>query len=275
MSLLNLTRMSVSGSPGTGTVTLGSAIAPYQSFAAAGAVNAASYSYVMLEGTSKFECGHGTYTSSGTAFSRDTVFDSSAGFGIHETFTSAAQIWVTALAQDTVTAGKNSFYLEAGAFSPALTNAPTHNQLESATNKVNLGTWDFDPSTNQFLHKNIRMPKAWDLGTLTFSVEWRHPTTTTNFAAVWGLQAVALRNGVAIDTAYGTAQEVTSTGGTAETIYTSAESSALTVGNSPAAQDLVAFRFYRNAASGSDTLAVAASLVGVTVYLKTNAENDA
>lgn len=72
-SFLNRAKMSVSGTPGTGTITLNAAVSQFASFAEAGAVNAAKYTYVIEDGND-FEIGQGTYTSSGTTFSRDTVY---------------------------------------------------------------------------------------------------------------------------------------------------------------------------------------------------------
>lgn len=64
---------------GTGTVTLGSAAANnYCTFAEAGVPNAKQVRYVIEEGTD-FEIGLGTYTSSGTTLSRDTVTLSKIG----------------------------------------------------------------------------------------------------------------------------------------------------------------------------------------------------
>ena len=61
---------------GTGTVTLGSANSgEYYSFAEAGMSNGDTADYVILDGTD-VEMGVGTYTSSGTTFSRDTVTSS-------------------------------------------------------------------------------------------------------------------------------------------------------------------------------------------------------
>ena len=70
-SLLNRAKMGTS-TTGTGTVTLGSAETGYLTLAEAGAVNATSYAYLLEDGDD-FEFGNGTYTSSGTTFSRDTV----------------------------------------------------------------------------------------------------------------------------------------------------------------------------------------------------------
>lgn len=57
---------------GTGTITLGAAQAGYLTFAEAGVADADTANYTIIDGND-FECGVGTYTSSGTTFSRDTV----------------------------------------------------------------------------------------------------------------------------------------------------------------------------------------------------------
>jgi hypothetical protein len=57
---------------GTGTMTLGSAVAGNLTFDEAGAVNSTVYYYVIEDGDD-FEAGVGTYTTSGTTLSRDTV----------------------------------------------------------------------------------------------------------------------------------------------------------------------------------------------------------
>jgi len=61
---------------GTGTVTLLGASTGYQSFAAIGNGNTTYYT-IAGQGTSEWEVGIGTYTSSGTTLSRDTVLASS------------------------------------------------------------------------------------------------------------------------------------------------------------------------------------------------------
>lgn len=70
--------MTVSGTPGTGAVTLGSAQSGFQSVAAAGGANGDTIPYLLEDG-SNWEFGVGTYTSSGTSFARTSVTQSSAG----------------------------------------------------------------------------------------------------------------------------------------------------------------------------------------------------
>ena len=60
---------------GTGTITLAGAASGFQSFAAIG--NANTTYYAIVGPTTEWEVGIGTYTSSGTTLSRDTVLASS------------------------------------------------------------------------------------------------------------------------------------------------------------------------------------------------------
>jgi hypothetical protein len=53
------------------------------------------------------------------------------------------------------------------------------------------------------------------------------------------------------------------------------ESSAITIAGTPAAEDTVFFRLGRVPANGSDTLAIDARLMGLVLYITTNADTDA
>jgi hypothetical protein len=63
---------------GTGTVTLGGAATGFQSFSVIGNGNTTFYT-IQLSNTNEWEVGIGTYTSSGTTLSRDTILESSNG----------------------------------------------------------------------------------------------------------------------------------------------------------------------------------------------------
>jgi hypothetical protein len=76
---------------GTGTLTLAGAVSGFQSFSAVG--NSNTTYYAITSGTD-WEVGIGTYTSSGTTLSRDTVLSSSAS-GAKITVAAGAEVFVT------------------------------------------------------------------------------------------------------------------------------------------------------------------------------------
>jgi len=74
---------------GTGTLTLAGAATGFQSFAVIGNGNQTYYT-IAGQGTSEWEVGIGTYTSSGTTLSRDSVLSSSSG-GAKVTFSAGTK----------------------------------------------------------------------------------------------------------------------------------------------------------------------------------------
>lgn len=92
----NFVRMSVSGTPGTGTITLGSAVSGFQSFASAYAANA-TVDVSITDGTAWEVARACTYTNSGTTLTRGTLEASSTGSAL--SLTSAAIVTVTATAE--------------------------------------------------------------------------------------------------------------------------------------------------------------------------------
>lgn len=174
------------------------------------------------------------------------------------------------------TAGRHAIYVSAGSISPSATGgcAPLA-KIASAANQPDIVTLDFDTTTQEYAQFSVVMPKKWDEGTVTFKAHWSHAATTTNFGVVWDLQAVAVSDNDAIAVAFGTAQTSIDTGGTTNNLYTSPESSAITVSGTPAAEDTVFFRLSRVTANGSDTMAIDARLHGITLYITTAAETDA
>lgn len=174
------------------------------------------------------------------------------------------------------TQGKHAIYIAAGSMRPSLTGGcQSLTAITSASNQPDIVTLDFDTTTQEFAQFGFVMPKKWSEGTVTFKPHWSHASTTTNFGVVWQLQGVAVSDGDAIGTSFGTAQTSTDTGGTTNTLYTGPESSAITIAGTPAAEDMVFFRVARVPADGSDNLQIDARLHGITLYITTDADTDA
>jgi hypothetical protein len=100
-ALKNLARMTTA-TTGSGTITLGSAVSGFLSFAAAGVPDGAQVSYGINDG-SNGEAGRGRYTAAGTTLSRDLIYESTNG-GSAISLSGSAQVFVTGLAEDFVEA---------------------------------------------------------------------------------------------------------------------------------------------------------------------------
>lgn len=94
--LVNRAKMTTA-TTGTGTITLGSAVAGYQTFASAGVADTNVVRYTIEDG-SAWEIGAGTYTATGTTLSRTPSESSSAGAAI--SLSGNAVVFVTAAAAD-------------------------------------------------------------------------------------------------------------------------------------------------------------------------------
>ncbi len=92
----NRAKMSTS-TTGTGTITLGSALSGYQTFAQAGITNGQTVRYAIEDGTN-FEIGSGVFTSSGTTLTRNVTESSNSDSAI--SLSGSAEVFITASAAD-------------------------------------------------------------------------------------------------------------------------------------------------------------------------------
>ncbi|HOD52900.1 MAG TPA: hypothetical protein PKJ08_00095 [Candidatus Cloacimonadota bacterium] len=157
-------------------------------------------------------------------------------------------------------------WIGAGSIRPSATAGCSPGTDELSTNKVNSFYVAFNKDTQQYGEFEWAAPSTWNAGTVTAVFYWKHPATTTNFNVIWGIQGRAYANDDALDQKWGTAKEVTDTGGTTNDLYISPTTAAITLAGSPAANQLLRFRVYRKAADAGDTLAVDAKLIGVKLY---------
>lgn len=195
-----------------------------------------------------------------------TVADYRSGtFGVHGVYSTVGG-----------TIGKQSIYIPAGAMAPSASGGcQALATVASAANQPDIVSLDFDTTTVEYAQFAVAMPKKWNESTVTFKVYWSHAATTTNFGVAWSLQGLAVSDDDAIAQAYGTAITVTDTGGTTNDLYVTSESSAVTIAGTPAAEDMVFFRVARETGNGSDNMAIDARLMGIMLYITTDAETDA
>jgi len=93
---------------GTGTVTLAGAATGYQSFSAVGNGNT-TYYVIAGQGTSEWEVGIGTYTSSGTTLSRTTILASSNAGSLVSFSSGTKDVFVTYPAGKSVNLDASSY----------------------------------------------------------------------------------------------------------------------------------------------------------------------
>lgn len=174
------------------------------------------------------------------------------------------------------TAGRMMIPVMAGSMQPSASGGSgVLTNVGTSTDRPDILSLSFNQTTQQHAQFAIPFPKRWNRGTITARFRWSHTSTTVDFDCVWGIQAVAVGDNEPIDQDFGTAVEVTDTGGVANRLYVSAETSAMTVAGTPAEGDTVFFRVYRKAADAADTLAIVSRLHGVDLFITTDAENDA
>lgn len=269
--LHNLARMTTA-TAGTGTITLGSAVSGFLTFADAGVSDGDVVSYAITDGSNS-EVGRGTYTASGTTLARTTVVNSTnAGSAI--SLSGSAQVMITVLAEDVEEAlqqGVHTIWVPASAMTARTTNGAEATTAELATNDVALATMNFDTATEEGVGFFIGMPNSWNEGTVTFIPYWT--AASGSGTVVFELAGNASSNDEALDTAVGTAQSSTDTFIAANDCHIGPQSSAITIGGTPAPGDLVYFEITRDVAT--DTLGVDAQLIGIQLLITLNAGTDA
>ncbi len=170
-------------------------------------------------------------------------------------------------------AGKQCIPIPATAMTPRTTSPAGTSTTETTTNKIMLSALDFDASTAEYAQFIIpAMPKSWNESTITMKFVW---TAANTGDVVWGVNVVAISDNDPLDSGFGAGYTVTDSVTAANDVMKTAETSAITIGGTPAEGDMLVFQVYRNAASGSDTCAVDARLIGVELFITTNAANDA
>ena len=169
--------------------------------------------------------------------------------------------------------GKMAIYLPAASFFARSTSGAGSSVYDSGSNDLTLQTGDFDTSTAEYLQVEYAMPKSWDRGTVTARFYWTATGGSSTQTVRWTFAGVAAGDGDSLNVAAGTAVYVDDTWQANNSLHLTAETSAMTISGSPAAEDLVVFQVGRDVAN--DNMSGDARLIGVVLYITLNAATDA
>ena len=177
---------------------------------------------------------------------------------------------------DVTSTGTHDIWIPAQSMYPNSTNGANNistSELTALQPEVrSLGFIGTAPKYAQF---SIAMPKSWNEGTITFEAYWTAEAGTLTNGVSWGLQGVGLSEADPMETAFGTAVVVDDALTALKDVHVTSTSSAVTIGGSPAAGDIVFFQIYRDTADSNDTLSEIAKLIGIKLHYTTDAGNDA
>ncbi len=170
-------------------------------------------------------------------------------------------------------AGKETIWVPAVAMYPNTTNGAAAAQVE-LSNGPEIKVLDFDKDSDEFAQFAVAFPKSWNAGTVTFQAFFTATSTNTGTTA-WGLSGVALADNGDLNTAFGTQVVATAKAhsGTSNDLDVAAESGAVTIAGSPAADEYVFFQISRDVSA--DDLTADARLLGIKLFFTTSAANDA
>lgn len=179
----------------------------------------------------------------------------------------------TDVAAATVGQGKHTIWVPAGAMKPKVTNGAAEGSFDSGSNDITLNTLDFDTTTGEFAHFSVAFPKSWNEGTVTFQPWWTNNAGSAAQTVRWTLAGLAISDDDTLNGSFGTAQNSDDALIAQNDLHVGPESSAITIGGSPAEGDIVVFQIGRDVAN--DNMTGDAKLVGIKLFYTTNAATDA
>jgi len=184
------------------------------------------------------------------------------------------EIGVDVLAESDTSIGKHALYIDASYMRPTVTSGgPAMADAETTAGRPDISSRDLDGSVDEALGFKFAMPKSWNAGTITYKVHWSTDATDADGVA-FGLEAVSVADGDTIDVAFGTAIVVTDDAqSAAEDNLVTAESSALTVASATKGA-MTYFRLYRDVSDANDDMTEDAKILGVTIFITTDAGED-
>ena len=171
----------------------------------------------------------------------------------------------------TTVVGLHDIFIPASAmWARTTTGAGGLTKTETATNRINYQTFDFDATTSEFVQFSWIPPRNYNNGTIKFTPYWT--AASGSGTVIWNLAGVAISNDDPLEVAMGTLQTSTDTLIAAVDVHVGPQSSAITISGTPADSDFIHFQISRDI---SDTLAVDALLLGIVIEYTIDAATSA
>lgn len=172
------------------------------------------------------------------------------------------------------TAGKETIWLPATSFVAKATSGAGTTTYDSGSNDVTVTAWAFDTTTQEYIHSiPIGMPKSWNESTVTAIVYWTNAGGASTETVRWTVAGMVISDDDTINTTFGTAVNCDDTWLAQNDLHIAAESSAITIGGTPAENDMIVLQVSRDVAN--DNMAGDAVFLGMKLMITTNASNDA
>jgi len=172
----------------------------------------------------------------------------------------------------TIGTGKQTIWIPAGAMKVRVTSGAGSTDYDSGSNDITITTLAFDTTTQEYAHFHVAFPKGWDEGTVTFIPYWTNTGGSSTQTVRWTLAGAAISNDDSLNATMGTAQNSDDTWLAQNDLHIGPESSAITIGGTPAEGDLVVFQISRDVAN--DNMSGDALLIGIKLLFTTNANTD-
>jgi microcystin-dependent protein len=206
-----------------------------------------------------------------------TVANSTTGYSANETRAKNITVnWIIvatpAAALVTSGIGRNETEIDISRMTARVTSGAGSATRDAGASDITQPVFDFDKTTQEYVHFSWRAPKRWNKGTVTFVAEWTADAGSAAETVAWTLQGVAISDGDDLNATFGSAQTSTDTLQATGKKHTSPESGLLTIAGSPATADLVVFQISRDVAV--DNLDADARLLKLVLLWTSNATSD-
>lgn len=264
--LFNLARMSTA-TTGTGTITLGSAVSGFLSFAGAGVADGDTITYGIRDGSNS-EIGRGVYTASGTTLTRTVLKSTNSDAAI--SLSGTAEVFVTPAAEDFV--GLRATWVLASEMTRRTTNGAARTEWEHATNDIAMWTLDYDQTTEEGAGVWWWPEDSWDAGTIICLPVWT--ASTGSGGVVWSFMARCFSNDDPMDVTPDGEQTSADTFIVAGDMHIAPATSAMTVQGAPTATEPMYIQVKRLTGDAGDTLTGDARLIGFMIYYSVNHTSD-